>query len=170
MKKLIVYYSRANENYTSDGIVNLEKGNTEIVAEHIKKYTGYDIFKIEQEVEYSSNYYICGEQAKADKEKNARPKLKHYLQSIDNYDEFILCYPNFWGTLPMAVFTFLEAYDFTDKTIRPLCTHEGSGLGVSVEDIKATCPGSIVKDGLAVQGSRAEFYFDKIYVWLDKSN
>ena len=68
----------------------------------------------------------------------------------------------YWGTMPMAVFTFLEHFDFSGKTIKPFCTHEGSGLGSSVEDIRRTCPGAEVKEGLAVRGgnaaqSRADF-------------
>lgn len=169
MKRLIAYYSRANENYTSEGIVSLPKGNTQIVAEHIKDYTNADIFKIEQENEYSADYETCTEQAKQDQIDNARPKLKSYLESIENYDEVILCFPNFWGTIPMAVFSFLESLDFNGKIIKPLCTHEGSGMGKSEEDIAKVCPNAIIKEGLAIQGSKVELYFDKINVWVDKT-
>ena len=85
----------------------------------------------------------------------ARPKLVALPESIDGYDTVVLAYPNYWGTVPMAVFTFLEAFDFSGKTILPLCTNEGSGMGGSERDIRRTCPGAEVKKGLSVTGSRA---------------
>ena len=112
--------------------------------------TGADIFKIEQVNEYSKDYYTCTQEAQRDQKMNARPKLKHYLESIDDYDEIYLCYPNFWGTMPMAVWTFLENYDFSNKIIKPLCTHEGSGMGRSESDIKKLCPNAKIESGLAI--------------------
>jgi len=81
-----------------------------------------------------------------------KPELTALPDSLDGYEEVYLGYPNYWGTMPMAVFTFLEAHDFTGKTIKPFCTHEGSGLGNSVKDIKKLCPAAVVKNGLAVVG------------------
>lgn len=72
----------------------------------------------------------------------ARPELREYPDSLEPYDTVYLGYPNYWGTMPMPVFTFLEHFDFSGKTIRPFCTHEGSGLGHSVEDIRRLCPGA----------------------------
>ena len=111
---------------------------------------------------YARDYNECIAQAQEDQKRNARPELKSYPESIDGYDTIYLGYPNYWGTMPMAVFTFLEHFDFSGKTIKPFCTHEGSGLGSSVEDIRRTCPGAEVKEGLAVRGgnaaqSRADF-------------
>jgi flavodoxin len=74
---------------------------------------------------------------------------------MSQYDTIILGYPNWWGTMPMAVFTFLEQYDFTGKTIIPFCTHEGSGMGHSVGDIKQICPGVTVLEGTPIHGSTA---------------
>lgn len=153
MKKLIAFYSRAGENYTSSGLVDLKVGNTQVVAEKLKELTGADIFKIEQVNEYSKDYYTCTQEAQRDQKTNARPELKHYLESIDDYDEIYLCYPNFWGTMPMAVWTFLENYDFSNKIIKPLCTHEGSGMGRSESDIKKLCPNAKIESGLAIRGS-----------------
>ena len=112
--------------------------------------TGADNFKIEQVNEYSKDYYTCTQEAQRDQKTNARPELKHYLESIDDYDEIYLCYPNFWGTMPMAVWTFLENYDFSNKIIKPLCTHEGSGMGRSESDIKKLCPNAKIESGLAI--------------------
>ena len=86
--------------------------------------------------------------------------------SIDGYDTIVLAYPNYWGTMPMAVFTFLEHYDFSGKTILPLCTNEGSGMGGSERDIKRTCPGAVVKSGLAITGSTAANSREAIKRWL----
>ena len=89
--------------------------------------------------------------------------------SIDEYDNVVLAYPNYWGTMPMAVFTFLENFDFTGKTIIPLCTNEGSGMGSSERDIKKTCPGADVRKGLAITGSQAANSKGSVEKWL-KSN
>ena len=87
-------------------------------------------------------------------------------ESIDGYDTVILAYPNYWGTMPMAVFTFLEAFDFTGKTILPLCTNEGSGMGVSERDIKKACPGATVKKGLPITGGSAASAGLSVERWL----
>ena len=86
--------------------------------------------------------------------------------SIDEYDTIVLAYPNYWGTMPMAVFTFLEAFDFSGKTILPLCTNEGSGMGGSERDIKRTCPGVTVKGGLPITGSKAANCKNSVQRWL----
>ena len=87
-------------------------------------------------------------------------------ESIDEYDTVVLAYPNYWGTMPMAVFTFLEHFDFSGKTILPLCTNEGSGMGSSERDIKKACPGAEVKKGLAITGSAAAGSKSSVERWL----
>lgn len=153
-KKLVAFYSRADENYVNGLIKNLDVGNTEVAAGIIKELTGEDIFKIEQQKSYSKNYNECIAQAQADQQRDARPELKSYPESIDEYDVIYLGYPNYWSTMPMAVFTFLEHFDFGGKTIKPFCTHEGSGMGNSVSDIKKLCPTANVEKGLAIHGGR----------------
>ena len=106
------------------------------------------------------------EEAKKDKQNNARPELISIPDSIDGYDTIILGYPNYWGTMPMAVFTFLDAFDFSGKTILPLCTNEGSGMGSSESDIKKTCAGADVKKGLALNGSSVGSADPQIESWL----
>ena len=165
-KKLIVFYSRADENYLNGIIKNLEVGNTEIAAGIIKKLTGADMFKIEQSKPYSADYNECIEQARSDKNSNARPELSKCPESIDGYDEIYLGYPNYWGTMPMAMFTFLEKFDFGGKVIKPFCTHEGSGLGASVADIKRLCPNAVVEKGLAICGGSAGSSENEIKKWI----
>lgn len=154
MPKIIVYFSRAGENYVSGALKTLAVGNTQVAAEILREITGADIFRIEPVQHYSDSYNECIEQAKQDNQNNARPALKALPDSLDGYDTIYLGYPNYWGTMPMCVFTFLEHFDFGGKTIKPFCTHEGSDLGTSESDIKKLCPGARVEKGLAIHGSR----------------
>jgi flavodoxin len=108
----------------------------------------------------------CIEEAKKDLRAKARPELVSVPESIDEYDTVILAYPNYWGTMPMAVYTFLESFDFSGKTILPLCTNEGSGMGSSEREIKKTCPGATVKKGLPITGSAAAGSKSSVERWL----
>lgn len=168
MKKLVAFYSRAAENYVNGAIVSLEKGNTEVAADIIQKLTGSDRFRIEQEKPYSSDYNECIAQAQRDQKNDIRPVLKKFMESLDEYDVIYLGYPNYWSTMPMAVFTFLEHYDFNGKTIRPFCTHEGSGLGSSVRDIRKLCPGAKVEEGLAIRGGNVSRSEQDIKRWIQE--
>ena len=132
----------------------------------MKKQISADTFKIEMKDPYSPVYMTCIEEAKKDLRANARPELTNYLDSIDEYDTVILAYPNYWGTMPMAVYTFLERYDFTGKTILPLCTNEGSGMGSSEGNIKKLAPGANVKRGLSITGSNAANAGISVKNWL----
>ena len=165
-KKLIAFYSRADENYVNGLIKTLEVGNTEIVAGMIKELTGADVFKIEQMEPYARDYNECIAQAQADQRQNARPDLKSFPEMLDEYDVIYLGYPNYWSTMPMAVFTFLEHFDFSGKTIKPFCTHEGSGLGSSLSDIKKLCPAAKVEKGLAIHGGSVKRSRKDIEKWV----
>ena len=117
MAELIVFFSRADQNYVNGEIKNLTVGNTEVAAGMIQKLTGADIFKIEPRHAYSKDYNECIAQAQDDQRRDVRPKLTGYPTSIDPYENIYLGFPNYWGTMPMAVYTFLEHFDFTGKTI-----------------------------------------------------
>ncbi len=156
-KTLIAFYSRRGENYVNGSIRNLPKGNTEVVAEKIKALLpDADIFRIDTTYEYSKSYMTCIEEAKQELREQARPALKNPLESIDGYDTIILGYPNWWGTMPMVCYTFLESYDFSGKTIIPFCTNEGSGMGSSERFIKKLCPGATVLSGTPIHGAEAQ--------------
>lgn len=155
-KKLIAFYSRADENYVNGMLKHLETGNTEVAANFLQQITGADLFKIEQKEPYAKGYNDCIAQAQEDQRQGKRPELVKYPENIEQYDEIYLGYPNYWGTMPMAVFTFLEHADFSGKVIKPFCTHEGSGMGNSVRDIQKLCPQALVEKGLAIYGSRAK--------------
>ena len=144
----------------------VKTGNTEIVCNLMKELIPADSFKIEMKNPYSPVYMTCIDQAKKDLRAGARPELVSMPESIDEYDTIVLAYPNYWGTMPMAVFTFLEAFDFTGKTILPLCTNEGSGMGSSERDIKKYAPGAEFRRGLSITGSQAANAKGSIQRWL----
>lgn len=166
MATLIAYFSRTDENYVGGSIRELKVGNTARVAEMIQKLTGADMFWMEMAKPYARTYNECINEAQKDQKADARPELTSYPESIDGYETIYLGYPNYWGTMPMAVFTFLEHFDFSGKTIRPFCTHEGSGLGSSVQNIRKTCPDANVESGLAVHGSRIDASKGDVEDWI----
>lgn len=164
-KILVAYYSRCGENYFGGSLKTIHKGNTQIVAEKIADLLKTDIFEIKQAKPYSDDYNICINEAKNDKQRNARPELINCLDSLDGYDTIYLGYPNYWGTCPMAVFTFLDKYNFKNKTVKPFCTHEGSGLGNSLNDLRNYLKDTNIKDGLAIQGTYANKSDKEIEGW-----
>ncbi|HWQ70884.1 MAG TPA: flavodoxin [Desulfitobacteriaceae bacterium] len=141
-------------------------GNTRIIANQIHEKVGGDIFEIVTVNPYPKDYDAVVDQAKQEQEDNYRPELATEVENMDSYDVVFIGYPNWWGTMPMPVFTFLEEYKFSGKTIIPFCTHEGSGLGRSVEDITELCPQSTILDGLAIRGSSVETAQDDVSEWL----
>ena len=165
MPSIVIYFSRAGENYVNGEIKKLKKGNTQIAAEIIQKAAGSDIFRVEPLVNYSEDYSQCVEEAKSDLQRNARPELEAYPDNIGQYDTIYLAYPNYWGTMPMPMFTLLEKLDLANKTVFPLCTHEGSGMGRSEQDIKRLCPGAVLKKGLPIHGADTAQSSDKIAKW-----
>ena len=169
-KILIAYFSRKGKNYCGGKIVDLPVGNTEVAAKMIEKLTDGELFKIDPIKKYSLDYNICTDEAKDEQRGNARPELTSYPDNLNGYDTIILGYPNWWGTMPMSVWTFLEKFDFSGKTILPLCTHEGSGMGNSESDIKKLCPGAKVEKGLALSGSGVKKAENELVAWLKKLN
>lgn len=165
-KTLIAFFSRADENYFGGAMRYVKVGNTEIVCGIMKDMIQADSFKIEMKNPYSPVYMTCIEEAKKDLRDKARPELVRMPESLDEYSTVILAYPNYWGTMPMAVVTFLEHFDFTGKTILPLCTNEGSGMGGSERDIRRYAPGADVKKGLSVTGSEAANAGPALHRWL----
>lgn len=137
-KVLIAYYSRT--------------GTTREVAKQIQQSVGGDLFELRTTHAYPKEYRATTQQAKKEQEADFRPQLTAEVNNADSYDFVFVGYPNWWGTLPMAFFSFLERYRFAGKTIIPFCTHEGSGLGRGVGDIKSLCPGATTLEGLALRG------------------
>lgn len=167
-KVLIAYFSRKGNNYVNGNIVNLPVGNTETAAKMLQEITGGDLFEIQTVRAYSEDYRTCTEEAKQELRTGARPELTKLLLDISQYDTVYLGYPNWWGTMPMGVYTFLESYDFAGKVIRPFCTHEGSGMGHSEQDLKKLCPGARIEKGLAIHGGSVNNAREQLRQWAER--
>ncbi|MBR1930315.1 MAG: NAD(P)H-dependent oxidoreductase [Lachnospiraceae bacterium] len=168
-KNLVIYYSRKGNNYVNGSIKNLAKGNTEVVAEFIANAVGADLFEVETVKAYDTDYMRCTEEAKAELRENARPELVKYLESVAEYEHIVVAGPCWWGTYPCAIFTQLEKLDFTGKTVFPVMTHEGSGMGSSAQDLKKYCKGATVGKGLAVHGADAPKSEGVVADWAKKN-
>ncbi len=164
-KAIIIFFSRAGENYN---VGTVDVGNTEMIVNYLKQVTNITSFKINPETDYPTNYQEMVTLAQNEKSSNARPSIKDPLTDISNYDTILLGYPIWHGDLPNIVMTQLEMLDFEGKTIYPFNTHEGSGLGRSISDIKNSAPKADVKDGFALRGTdaRKEDSHESIRNWL----
>ena len=129
----------------------LAPGHVAQMANWIQAETGGDLFSIQAADLYSSDYDECLDRAADEKAANSRPALSGSVRSMADYDVVFLGYPDWWSTCPMAIFTFLDSYDFSGKTVIPFCAHGTSGLAASVRDIKAALPGVTVLDAVGVQ-------------------
>lgn len=152
-KALVLYFS--------------ESGNTEKVANFIQTEVGGDIVKLETVKTYKSDYNDLLDEAQNEQRQNARPELKTKI-NIDDYDVIFLGYPNWWGDMPMPIYTFLDEYDLSGKTIAPFITHGGSGLSGTPNKIKKEEPNATVTDGLAISGSSAGNSKSSVQSWLSK--
>lgn len=164
----IVYFSRAGENWCDGAVRTLRIGNTAFAAQAAENLTEADVFKVEAAEPYPAGYRDCVERAVRERRENARPVLAAWPEeaAVRACRWLILCYPNYCGSMPMPVWSFLSRYDWAGRSILPLCTHEGSGLGTSEADIAALCPGARVLPGLAVKGTKAQGAASDIEVWL----
>jgi len=167
-KSLSAYFSRKGNNYVGGSIVNLPIGNTEVIAKKIQGLTGSDLFQIQTVKPYPEDYTETTKVAQDELSQNARPELTEMVDDMDSYDVIYIGYPNWWGTMPMAVFTFLDSCDFSGKTIIPYCTHEGSGMGSSERDIKKLCPNAKVLSGLAIRGGSVGRADKDVANWLKR--
>ena len=158
---LIIYFSRADENYA---VGYIEKGNTEYVAEFVQELTGADMFKVEPAVPYAKDYRTCIKEAK---ERIGNAPIKEKLADISAYDTVFIMSPIYWGTYAPEIETALEGLDFSGKTVRVICTHEGSGLASMPSDVKKMCKGANVDmKGLAIKGSQAKNSKRLVADWL----
>ncbi len=167
-KCLIAYFSHRGNNYVNGKVTYLETGNTEVVAQKIARIVEGDLFYIETKEPYPEAYDAVAKQASIEMREDARPQLKNTLDSIEAYDTIYLGFPNWCGTMPMVVWTFLESFDFTNKNIYAFCTHEGSSLGNSERDLRKLCPSAIHKQAIAIKGSSVHEADESIRQWLTK--
>ena len=169
MSVLTVYFSRKGENYFGGSIRSIAKGNTEVIAEYIQEAVGGDLFEIRTKQSYPSDYRECTDVAMDEKRANARPELVETLPSLDAYDTIFVGYPNWWGTCPMAVFSFLDQFDLNGKTLVPFCTNEGSGMGTSESDLRKNYPDAQIRKGLSISGSAVSSASNKTAAWAKEN-
>ena len=166
-KRLIAYFSRADENYFNGELRYIQEGNTAIAAKKLQEITQADLLEIKMKTPYSADYKECVAQAKKDLETQARPELVDLPEDLKDYTVIYLGYPNYCGTIPMPVASFLEHYDLAGKKIRPFCTQEGSGLGRSESDILMLSPGAMLDMGVAIHGSEVDSCEELLRMWVD---
>lgn len=162
-KTLIIYFSHPGENYS---VGNIKVGNTKIIADYIKDYIGCESFEVVAEKNYDMPYNQLTELAKQEQETQEKPAFKGEIKNFDQYETIFIGTPIWWGTFPQVMFTFFDKYDMNGKTIIPFSTHEGSGLGQIVTDLKSQYPKADIKEGLAIQGHKAKDSKDKVEKWV----
>lgn len=166
MKAIIVYYSRSGENLVNGTLKNLKIGNTEMAALILQKITGADLFRIVPKQDYPEEYCHCIDLARQDLLRKKRPDLKAVPEHLETYSRIYLGYPNYWGTMPAPVFSFLEQSDLSGKEIWPFCTHEDGGFGHSLKDLKRVCPASVIADGLSIRGAEIQNETEAMEHWV----
>ena len=164
-KSLIIYFSRADENYFGGEMRYVDKGNTEVIAEYIKDIVGADMFKVEPLNPYPADYMECIEEAKV-RTKELNAPIKENIPDISEYEVIYVGSPIYWGGMPEELFTALKGLDYSGKVVRPFTTHEGSGLSGVPRQLKKICIGAEVLDGLAIVGSQVNNSKQKIEEWI----
>ena len=179
-KILIAYFTLA-DNYekpedmvaTSQASINIENkeliGNTEYLADAIQEETGGDLFSVVVKNPYPNDYDKITDMGSEEQEKDARPELASHVENMDQYSTVFIGFPIWWYTMPQAMFTFLEEYDFTGKTVIPFTTHGGYGVGSSVEDIQKLCPDAdVVEDIFEAERDDISKQIKEIGSWIEK--
>lgn len=168
-KILVAYFSRVGNEYS---VGNIQKGNTRIIAEIIAQKTGGDLFEIKTVTPYPVDYKECTKIASREKATKARPELVGKVENFSDYDTIFLGYPIWYGDAPMAIYTFLESYDFSGKNLVPFCTHGGSGLSSTDQQFALVCPDAKILQGFEIRGAIAQNNFSeseqKVSAWLNK--
>ena len=160
-KSLVIYFSRADENYA---VGYIDKGNTEYIAEFVRDITNADLFKVEPLVPYSKDYNTCIQEAK---QRVGNAPIKENIKDISSYEVIYIMTPIYWGAYAPELETALKELDFRGKTIRIVTTHEGSGLANVPKDVKKVCKGANVLDeAIAIRGADCKNAKSKIEKWI----
>ena len=166
---LAVFFSRSGENYM---VGNIEKGNGEILAGMVQSMLGVPVYEIASEAGYPADYDECSKAAKAERDMNMRPVLRYPLPDMAGINAVVLVYPNWWGDLPMAVYTMLDSINTKGLKIYPVCTHEDNGLAMTDRMLMLSYPDASVMKGLAIRGTavqeRREEVEESIRKYLEK--
>ena len=177
-KSLVVYFSMpettdpdnmTQEEENSTVVIDGEVlGNTQYVAYVIQENTGADIFRIEPETPYPTDHDTLVDLAAEEQDNNARPVIKDSIENLEQYDTIFIGYPNWWGDMPMILYSFFDQYDFSGKTIVPFNTHGGSGFSNTISTIAELEPSAEVnEDGFTVSRNNVQEAEPDIISWLN---
>ena len=177
---LVVYFSMPETTNPDENSMTEERnstviidgevlGNTQYVAYVIQENTGADLFRIEPEVPYPTDHDTLVDQAAEEQDNGARPAIKDTIENFDQYDTVFVGYPNWWGDMPMILYTFFDTYDFSGKTIIPFNTHGGSGFSNTINTIAELEPNAtIYEDGFTVSRNNVQEAEPDILAWLNE--
>ena len=143
-------------------------GNTGVVADMIAQATGADLFSIRTVEQYPDTYDATIDQGQQEQSDGARPELAAHLENLDSYDTIFLGFPNWWGDMPMAVYTFLDEVDLSGKTVIPFVTSGGSGFSNTISTIQQMEPQATVQEGLSIGASSATGAQQQVESWLSE--
>lgn len=143
-------------------------GNTGVVADMIAQATGADLFSIRTVEQYPDTYDATIDQGQQERSDGARPELATHLENLDSYDTIFLGFPNWWGDMPMAVYTFLDEVDLSGKTVIPFVTSGGSGFSNTISTIQQMEPQATVQEGLSIGASSATGAQQQVESWLSE--
>lgn len=143
-------------------------GNTENVAESIQRQTDSDIFEIVPATPYSEDYNTVLDVAQQEQRNNARPAISGTIEDIERYDVIYVGFPNWWGDMPMILYTFFDTYDLSGKTVALFCTSGGSGLSNTVNEVRALEPDANVTEGLHIGSGASSNPDNAVSEWLDR--
>ena len=143
-------------------------GNTGVVADMIAQATGADLFSIRMVEQYPDTYDATIDQGQQEQSDGARPELATHLENLDSYDTIFLGFPNWWGDMPMAVYTFLDEVDLSGKTVIPFVTSGGSGFSNTISTIQQMEPQATVQEGLSIGASSATGAQQQVESWLSE--
>ena len=163
-KALVIFFSHAGENYS---VGYIEVGNTKIVADYISEMTGADQFEIVAEKSYDMPYNRLIEVARDEERKGELPAYKGQVPDLSQYDTIFIGGPIWWGTYPRVMFTFFRDNDLNGKTIIPFTTHEGSGLGNVVSDVKKAYPNATITGQFSIAGHNVRSGKATVQRWLN---
>ena len=141
-------------------------GNTEAMANLIAEQTGGTLFEIAPATPYTDDYDALLDIAQQEQAEDARPALAATVEDWDSYDVVFVGYPDWWSDAPMVIYSFLESYDWTGKTLVPFCTSGGSGFGRSLDRLPDSAPGATILEGLHVSGSSAADSGEEVAEWI----
>lgn len=176
---LVAYFSYAESAALPDGVdasasASIQvwngetTGNTGVVAAMIAQATGADLFSIQTVEKYPDTYDATLDRGQEERRSNARPELAVHVENLDSYEVIFLGFPNWWGDMPMALYSFLDEADLSGKTIVPFVTSGGSGFSGTIDTIENMEPGATLRDGLSISGSGATSAQDRVNEWLDE--